>query len=133
MAHFLFLHSRYIAYAMFLVVQTMHQEVTSHKFYVHCIGHSLGGQACGISGKHLIGTGNAKLKYDRISGMDPAGPLFCEDLPYPFDYEYIDPRSRLGPNDAHFVDVIHTDGDARYLQYIPQVTELIFVNHITMV
>ena len=24
-----------------------------------------------------------KFKYDRISGMDPAGPLFCEDVPYP--------------------------------------------------
>ena len=113
--------SRYIAYAMYLIVHEMHKEVTSRKLYVHCIGHSLGGQACGLSGKHLIATGGDKLKYDRISGMDPAGPLFCEDIPYPFDYKYIDPKARIGPTDAHFVDVIHTDGGARYLQFIPQV------------
>ena len=106
---------------MYLIVHEMHKEVTSRKLYVHCIGHSLGGQACGLSGKHLIETGGDKLKYDRISGMDPAGPLFCEDIPYPFDYKYIDPKARIGPTDAHFVDVIHTDGGARYLQFIPQV------------
>ena len=107
---------------MFLVIKEMHTEVKSRNLYVHCIGHSLGGQACGLAGKHLIETGDTKLKFDRISGMDPAGPLFCEDLPYPFDYDYIDPHARIGPNDANFVDIIHTDGDARYLQYIPQVT-----------
>ena len=106
---------------MYLIVNEMHKEVRSRKLYVHCIGHSLGGQACGLSGKHLIATGGDKLKYDRISGMDPAGPLFCEDIPYPFDYKYIDPKARIGPTDAHFVDVIHTDGGARYLQFIPQV------------
>ena len=106
---------------MYLIVHEMRKEVTSRKLYVHCIGHSLGGQACGLSGKHLIATGGDKLKYDRISGMDPAGPLFCEDIPYPFDYKYIDPKARIGPTDAHFVDVIHTDGGARYLQFIPQV------------
>ena len=57
---------------------------------MRCIGHSLGGQACGLAGKHLINEGGDKLKFDRISGMDPAGPLFCEDVPYPFDYKYID-------------------------------------------
>ena len=107
---------------MFLIIKEMHKQVKSRKLYVHCIGHSLGGQACGLSGKQLIAEGGDKLKYDRISGMDPAGPLFCEDLPYPFDYDYIDPHARIGPSDANFVDIIHTDGDARYLQYIPQVT-----------
>ena len=29
--------------------------------------------------------------------------------------------ARLGPTDADLVDVIHTDGNARYLDYIPQV------------
>ena len=107
---------------MFLIIREMHKTVKSRKLYVHCIGHSLGGQACGLSGKQLIQEG---FKYDRISGMDPAGPLFCEDVPYPFDYKYIDPRARIGPNDADFVDVIHTDGGARYLQFIPQVIERI--------
>ena len=106
---------------MFLIIKEMHKVVKSRKLYVHCIGHSFGGQACGLSGKQLIQEGGDKFKYDRISGMDPAGPLFCEDVPYPFDYKYIDPRARIGPNDANFVDVIHTDGGARYLQFIPQV------------
>ena len=114
---------------MYLIVHEMHKEVTSRKLYVHCIGHSLGGQACGLSGKHLIATGGDKLKYDRISGMDPAGPLFCEDIPYPFDYKYIDPKARIGPTDAHFVDVIHTDGGARYLQFIPQVNVFVQYNY----
>ena len=112
---------RYISYSMYLIVREMHRVVNSRKLYVHCIGHSLGGQSCGLSGKLLIQEGGDKFKYDRISGMDPAGPLFCEDVPYPFNYKFIDPRARLGPNDAHFVDVIHTDGGARYLQFIPQV------------
>ena len=111
---------RYISYSMYLIVKEMHQVVNSRKLYVHCIGHSLGGQSCGLSGKHLIQEGGDRLKYDRISGMDPAGPLFCDDVPYPFNY-VVDPRARLGPQDAHFVDVIHTDGGARYLQFIPQV------------
>ena len=37
-----------------------------------------------------------------ISGLDPAGPLF----------ENKDPKVRLDPTDAKFVDVIHTDGDS---------------------
>ena len=57
---------------------------------------------------------------DRISGLDPAGPLFCNDVPYPFDLLNVTSASRLGPNDADYVDVIHTDGHARYLGYIPQ-------------
>ena len=90
------------------------------KIYIHCAGHSLGGQVCGLTGKQLIAK-NPLYKFDRISGMDPAGPLFCEDVPYPFNYDFINSTARLGPDDAHFVDVIHTDGDARYLDYIPQV------------
>ncbi len=53
--------------------------------------------------------------------MDPAGPLFANDVPYPFDYLNISADARLGPSDAKLVDVIHTDGDARYLGILPQV------------
>jgi len=60
---------------------------------VHCIGHSLGAHVCGYAGK--------VIKYDRISGMDPAGPYF-EDTP-----DYV----RLDKADAAFVDSIHTDGE----------------------
>ena len=115
-------NTRYISRALFLLLDTMH-AVLDHKIFVHCAGHSLGGQVCGLTGKQLIAK-SSSMKFDRISGMDPAGPLFCEDVPYPFDYPFINATARLGPTDAHFVDVIHTDGDARYLDYIPQVSLL---------
>ncbi|CAM4982006.1 unnamed protein product [Rotaria socialis] len=59
----------------------------------HIIGHSLGAQAAGYAGSRVPGLG-------RITGLDPAGPSF----------ENTDPRVRLDPTDALFIDVIHTDG-----------------------
>ena len=51
-----------------------------------------------------------------------AGPLFFNDVPYPWNDLNVTSASRLNQTDAHLVDVIHTDGDARYLGYIPQVS-----------
>ncbi len=65
--------------------------------------------------------------FDRISAMDPAGPLFFNDVPYPFHGLNVTSASRLNPEDAKVVDVIHTDGDARYLGYIPQVNKCVLV------
>ncbi|XP_062987645.1 pancreatic lipase-related protein 2-like [Elgaria multicarinata webbii] len=59
---------------------------------VHIIGHSLGAHAGGEAGRRKRGLG-------RITGLDPAGPLF-HDTP---------PEVRLDPSDAKFVDVIHTN------------------------
>ncbi|KAL3889390.1 hypothetical protein ACJMK2_001734 [Sinanodonta woodiana] len=59
---------------------------------MHLIGHSLGAHVAGYAGERTLGTG-------RISGLDPAGPLF----------EGTDPKVRLDPSDASFVDVIHTN------------------------
>uniref|UniRef100_A0A663MV99 Triacylglycerol lipase n=1 Tax=Athene cunicularia TaxID=194338 RepID=A0A663MV99_ATHCN len=58
---------------------------------VHFIGHSLGAHAAGEAGRRKPGIG-------RITGLDPAGPLF----------QYTPTTVRLDPSDAKFVDIIHT-------------------------
>ena len=63
----------------------------------HIIGHSLGSHIAGYAGERLIERGVGKL--GRISGLDPAEPLF-QNMP-----EFV----RLDPGDAEFVDAIHTD------------------------
>ncbi|KAL8577661.1 hypothetical protein ACOMHN_060772 [Nucella lapillus] len=60
---------------------------------VHLLGHSLGAHIAGYVGSAIGGIA-------RISGMDPAGPLF----------ESTDPAVRINPTDADFVDCIHSDG-----------------------
>ncbi|OAD60287.1 Pancreatic lipase-related protein 1 [Eufriesea mexicana] len=61
---------------------------------IHLIGFSLGAHVAGFAGAEL---GNVS----RITGLDPAGPLF----------ESQDPRARLDKTDANFVDVIHSNGE----------------------
>ncbi|CAD5118466.1 DgyrCDS7171 [Dimorphilus gyrociliatus] len=57
-----------------------------------CVGHSLGAHTCGHAGK--------KQKFARITGLDPAGPLF----------ENYDIEAGLNPTRGNFVDIIHTAG-----------------------
>ncbi|GFS54621.1 inactive pancreatic lipase-related protein 1 [Nephila pilipes] len=57
----------------------------------HLIGHSLGAHLVGIVGKRIPNIG-------RITGLDPAGPLY--EIPQRFN--------RLYYTDAEYVDVIHT-------------------------
>ncbi|XP_026280769.2 pancreatic lipase-related protein 2-like [Frankliniella occidentalis] len=61
---------------------------------IHLLGHSLGAHLMGYAGQHL-----RPHKVSRITGMDPAMPLF-EILP--------SSDGHLDSSDAEFVDVIHT-------------------------
>ncbi|KAM3876488.1 lipoprotein lipase [Diretmus argenteus] len=59
----------------------------------HLLGYSLGAHAAGIAGDLT------NHKISRITGLDPAGPTF----------EHADDQSTLSPDDAQFVDVLHTN------------------------
>ncbi|XP_032670705.1 pancreatic lipase-related protein 2 isoform X2 [Odontomachus brunneus] len=62
---------------------------------IHVIGFSLGAEAAGFMGKAL-----APRKIGRITGLDPAYPLYMDT----------GDEGHLTWADATFVDVIHTDG-----------------------
>nr|XP_060626497.1 lipase member I isoform X1 [Anolis sagrei ordinatus]XP_060626498.1 lipase member I isoform X1 [Anolis sagrei ordinatus]XP_060626499.1 lipase member I isoform X1 [Anolis sagrei ordinatus] len=77
-----------------LLEQMLENGATLESFYM--IGVSLGAHVAGLLGKAYGG------KIGRITGLDPAGPLFTGKSSH----------ERLDYTDAQFVDVIHTDIDA---------------------
>ncbi|XP_065602205.1 pancreatic lipase-related protein 2-like [Cyrtonyx montezumae] len=73
---------------------------------IHFIGHSLGAHAAGEAGRRKPGIG-------RITGLDPAGPLF----------QYTPPTVRLDPSDAKFVDIIHTHAGHLFFDFAPGILQ----------
>ncbi|CAF2124099.1 unnamed protein product [Rotaria magnacalcarata] len=65
---------------------------------LHCIGFSLGAHLCAFASNNYYTISNKKLRFARISGLDPSGPLLRKAS--------ID--KRLSSDDADFVDCIHT-------------------------
>ena len=61
----------------------------------HVVGFSLGAHVAGFAGTQL-------KNLSRITGLDPAGPLF----------EGYDGKVRLDKTDANYVDVIHSNGES---------------------
>ncbi|KAL1375308.1 hypothetical protein pipiens_004702 [Culex pipiens pipiens] len=80
------------------VIHMLYQELGMRNLdKVHLLGHSLGAHTCGYVGYYL--QRDFGLKLGRITGMDPAEPMFSDT----------DPIVRLDTSDAKFVDIIHTD------------------------
>lgn len=74
-------------------VDYMVENMNADTGRIHIIGQSLGGHISGFAGKYVT-----KGRIARISGLDPAGPLFL----------LRERNMRLDSEDAEFVDVIHT-------------------------
>lgn len=62
--------------------------------HTHCVGHSLGAHVCGMISNHLT------TKMYKIIGLDPARPLV---------HRYGSDAFKLTRDDAHIVQVIHTN------------------------
>ncbi|KAK0167250.1 hypothetical protein PV327_004675 [Microctonus hyperodae] len=76
-----------------------HKNIISNS-NLHVIGYSLGAHVAGFMGKELY------PKIERITGLDPAGPLFRD----------VHSTKRLDKSDALFVDVIHTSSKSCGIQ-----------------
>jgi len=69
---------------------------------VHLIGHSLGAHVVGMMGRTYTSLSGKQVS--RVTGLDPAGPLFVRDA-------YGLKKHMIGRDSAAFVDIIHTNGD----------------------
>ncbi|XP_042857442.1 uncharacterized protein LOC122243795 [Penaeus japonicus] len=88
-------NTRLVGRQVAVLIEAMNTYLNTTLDDFHLIGFSLGA--------HVSGHAGARLKnLSRISGLDPAGPLF----------ESYSPSVRLDYTDAKMVDVIHTNADS---------------------
>jgi len=82
-----------------------------------CVGHSLGAHMCGHTGMRMA----ANRRLGRVTGMDPAGPLFDSTS---------DKTVGINQSSGQFVDILHTDArgigalgvlrDVGHIDFYPQ-------------
>ncbi|EDV46541.1 uncharacterized protein LOC6550219 [Drosophila erecta] len=87
-------NTRLVGKQLAMLLRNLQQHKGLDLMRTHVIGFSLGAHVSGFAGAELPGL-------SRITGLDPAGPLF----------EAQHPKVRLDSNDAEFVDVIHSNGE----------------------
>ncbi|XP_056129114.1 endothelial lipase [Lampris incognitus] len=85
-------HTHSVGLSIALMLNWLQDEQQLPLENVHLIGYSLGAHVAGYAGTFVQGT------IGRITGLDPAGPMF----------EGVEEERRLSPDDADFVDVLHT-------------------------
>ncbi|CAG9855701.1 unnamed protein product [Phyllotreta striolata] len=67
---------------------------------IHIVGHSMGAQIASSAAHAILNERGGKI--GRITGLDPAGPLY--------EWPHIESKDELlDPSDAYFVDIIHTN------------------------
>lgn len=87
-------NTRLVGKQLAMLLRHLEQHKGLNLMRTHVIGFSLGAHVSGFAGAELPGL-------SRITGLDPAGPLF----------EAQHPKVRLDSSDAEFVDVIHSNGE----------------------
>ncbi|ODN02431.1 Pancreatic triacylglycerol lipase [Orchesella cincta] len=80
------------------IVFLINHGVLTDPTRVHLVGFSLGAQISGIAGQHAKHYTGRPIQ--RITGLDPAGPLF---------HFHAIKGKRLDHSDAYFVDVVHSN------------------------
>ncbi|TRY54419.1 hypothetical protein DNTS_023690 [Danionella cerebrum] len=85
-------HTRRVGQSIATLLDWLQNEEHLRLEDVHMIGYSLGAHVAGYAGTFVDGI------VGRITGLDPAGPMF----------EGAEEHKRLSPDDADFVDVLHT-------------------------
>ncbi|XP_056399826.1 endothelial lipase [Hyla sarda] len=85
-------HTKLVGMETAILIDWLQEKGNMSLQNVHLIGYSLGAHVAGFAGNYITGT------LGRITGLDPAGPMF----------EDVEAHKRLSPDDAEFVDVLHT-------------------------